>query len=135
MPARPAELAGTWVNGTYNKYPKEGNVAKVRQLIDIAVAFRTDRKVNIFCGEFGVYMKSSKDADRVYWYSEVRKYLEETGIPWTIWDCCPRSAMLWPSSAADMTSGSPYRREHRMCSCQAHRRPRFTGFFRKRSPM
>ena len=86
MPARPAELAGTWVNGTYNNYPKEGNAAKVRQLIDIAVAFRTERKVNIFCGEFGVYMKSSKDAERVYWYSEVRKYLEEKGILWTIWD-------------------------------------------------
>jgi len=86
MPARPPELAGTWVNSTYTNYPKDGNVARVKQLIDIAVAFRSDRKVNIFCGEFGVYMKSSKDADRVYWYSEVRKYLEEKGIPWTIWD-------------------------------------------------
>lgn len=86
MPARPAELAGTWVNSTYTNYPKEGNVARVKQLIDIAVAFRNDRKVNIFCGEFGVYMKSSQDAQRVYWYSEVRKYLEEKGIPWTCWD-------------------------------------------------
>ncbi|MEI7423414.1 MAG: glycoside hydrolase family 5 protein [Prolixibacteraceae bacterium] len=86
MPSRPAELAGTWVNSTYTNYPKEGNVARIRQLIDIATTFRSERKVNIFCGEFGVYMKSSKDAERVYWYSEVRKYLEEKGIPWTIWD-------------------------------------------------
>lgn len=86
MPSRPAELAGTWVNSTYTNYPKDGNVTKIKQLIDIATNFGTERRVKIFCGEFGVYQKSSKDADRVYWYGEVRKYLEEKGIPWTIWD-------------------------------------------------
>ncbi|MCL4483030.1 MAG: glycoside hydrolase family 5 protein [Bacteroidetes bacterium] len=47
---------------------------------------RTLRKVPIFCGEFGVLMKYSNNDDRVAWYAEVTKYLNEKEIPWTIWD-------------------------------------------------
>jgi endoglucanase len=86
MPALPAELIGSWVNSAYNNYQQDGNVAKIKQLIDVAVTFKNYRKVPVFCGEFGVYMKNSNDAFRVSWYNEVRKYLEEKAIPWTIWD-------------------------------------------------
>ncbi len=86
MPSVPADLVGTWVGSALNNYKNDGTVAKVKSLIDIAVAFKTSRNVNIYCGEFGVYNLNSKDADRVNWYNEVRKYLEEKGIAWTIWD-------------------------------------------------
>jgi len=86
MPATPTDLAGTWVASALTNYKNEGTVAKVKSLIDIAVAFKTARNVNLFCGEFGVYIPNSKDADRIFWYSEVRKYLEQKGIAWTIWD-------------------------------------------------
>ncbi|MEI7830169.1 MAG: cellulase family glycosylhydrolase [Prolixibacteraceae bacterium] len=86
MPVLPSELIGSWINNSFNNYQNDGNVAKIKQLIDIAVAFMNNRKVPVFCGEFGVYMKNSNDAFRVSWYNEVRKYLEEKGIPWTIWD-------------------------------------------------
>ena len=86
MPALPAELIGSWLNSAYNNYQQDGNVAKIKQLIDVAVTFKNNRKVPVFCGEFGVYMKNSNDAFRVSWYNEVRKYLEEKAIPWTIWD-------------------------------------------------
>jgi len=86
MPALPAELIGSWINSAYNNYQQDGNVAKIKQLIDLAVVFKNNRKVPVFCGEFGVYMKNSNDAFRVSWYNEVRKYLEEKDIPWTIWD-------------------------------------------------
>ena len=86
MPALPAELIGSWINSAYNNYQNDGNVAKIKQLIDVALAFKNNRKVPVFCGEFGVYMKNSNDAFRVSWYNEVRKYLEEKAIPWTIWD-------------------------------------------------
>jgi endoglucanase len=86
MPSLPVELNGSWQNSLYTKYPKDGNAEKIKQLIDIAVAFRDEWKVPIFCGEFGVYMKNSNDADRVAWYEVVRKYLNEKGIPWTMWD-------------------------------------------------
>ncbi|NJK98609.1 MAG: glycoside hydrolase family 5 protein [Bacteroidales bacterium] len=86
MPACPAALKGSWVESAMNNYANDGTVAKVKQLIDIAVDFKNTRNATIFCGEFGVYIPNSNNADRVYWYEVVRKYLEEKGIPWTIWD-------------------------------------------------
>jgi endoglucanase len=86
MPQLPDVLKGTWIASAYNNYYNDGTVAKVKELIDKAVAFQTSRNVNLYCGEFGVYIPYSRDTDRVYWYSEVQKYLEEKGIAWTSWD-------------------------------------------------
>ena len=86
MPSLPASLAGSWVNWTYNSYPQEGNEQKVRELIDIAVKFRDERNVPVFCGEFGVFIPNSDREDRRYWYQIVREYLEDQNIPWTMWD-------------------------------------------------
>lgn len=86
IPACPASLKGTWIESSLNNYVNDGTVAKVKQLLDIAVSFKNTRNVKVFCGEFGVYIPNSNNAHRVYWYGEVRKYLEEKGIPWTTWD-------------------------------------------------
>ena len=86
MPSTPASAKGTWVESSLDNYKNDGTVAAVKQLVDIAVNFKTSRNVNVFCGEFGVYIPNSPHADRVYWYDVVRKYLEEKGIPWTSWD-------------------------------------------------
>ena len=86
MPACPQSLKGSWIETRMNNYPSEGTVSAVKQLIDNAVNFRNTRKVNIFCGEFGVYIPNSPASDRVFWYDEVRKYFEQKDIPWTIWD-------------------------------------------------
>jgi endoglucanase len=87
MPACPASLMGSWVESSLkNSYSSEGNVAHIKQLIDIALKFRTDRKVRIFCGEFGVFIPNSGDDDRIRWYKAVRSYLESNNVPWTTWD-------------------------------------------------
>ncbi|MEN6575557.1 MAG: glycoside hydrolase family 5 protein [Phycisphaerales bacterium] len=86
MPACPEELKGTWIDSSLAAYPSDGTVDHVKELIDIAVAFRDQRQTRIFCGEFGVYRRNSDNDQRVYWYEIVREYLEEKGIPWTIWD-------------------------------------------------
>ena len=86
MPACPASLKGTWIESSLNSYPSEGNVSHVKQLIDNAVTFRNTRNVKIYCGELGVYIPNSDNADRCYWYKTVREYLEEKNIPWTMWD-------------------------------------------------
>jgi endoglucanase len=86
MPACPPDLIGSWVQQALNNYPVDGTVAKVKSLIDIAVNFKNARNVNIFCGEFGVYIPNSDTADRVFWYQTVKDYLEEKSIPWTTWD-------------------------------------------------
>jgi len=86
MPVIPTSLQGTWIESSLNNYSNDGTVAKVKSLIDVAANFKSTRNVPVFCGEFGVYIPNSRDADRVYWYEEVRKYLEAKQIPWTIWD-------------------------------------------------
>ena len=86
MPVCPASAKGTWVESALKDYATTGNDASVKKLIDIAIAFRDQRKVRIFCGEFGVYNLNSSNTDRVYWYDVVRRYLEANQISWTSWD-------------------------------------------------
>jgi endoglucanase len=86
MPVCPPSLVGTWIQSSLISYNLDGTVAKVKSLIDIAVNFKNSRNVNIFCGEFGVYIPNSDTADRAFWYQTVKDYLELKSIPWTIWD-------------------------------------------------
>ncbi|HTJ53281.1 MAG TPA: cellulase family glycosylhydrolase [Cyclobacteriaceae bacterium] len=86
MPATPTILKGTWVEDALNNYSVDGTVSKVKSLIDIAVNFKNSRSVPVYCGEFGVYIPNSNNADRVAWYQAVRQYFEEKNIPWTTWD-------------------------------------------------
>lgn len=86
MPATPNDLKGTWVESAINNYPTEGTINRVRQLIDIAVAFKEQRNVPIFCGELGVYIPNSNNPDRILWYEVVTEYLNQKGISWTMWD-------------------------------------------------
>ncbi len=86
MPQTPNDLKGTWVEGALNNYANDGTIAKVKQLLDIAIDFKTTHNVPVFCGEFGVYMPNSDNLERVNWYEIVRSYLEENNIAWTIWD-------------------------------------------------
>jgi endoglucanase len=86
MPDFPPELNGKWIESSFNNYQYEGTISKVRELLDIAAGFSRERNADVFCGEFGVYMKNSSANDRILWYSVVRTYLEYLGISWTIWD-------------------------------------------------
>ncbi len=86
MPATPNDLKGTWVESAINNYPTEGTINRVRQLIDIAVAFKAQRNVPVFCGELGVYIPNSNNTDRIRWYEVVATYLNQKGISWTTWD-------------------------------------------------
>ncbi len=86
MPACPTELKGTWVEGSLAySYKTDGTIQRVKELIDIAANFKTQRNVQMLCGEFGVFIPNAKNLDRIVWYDIVRRYLEEKGIAWTIW--------------------------------------------------
>jgi endoglucanase len=86
MPTCPPELVGTWIESGLNNYAYDGTVSRVQGLIGLAVSFRNNRDVPLFCGEFGVYIANSADSDRVFWYKTVSDYLELNGISWTMWD-------------------------------------------------
>jgi endoglucanase len=87
MPACPASLKGTWVEGSLNtSYKTDGTVAKLKSTIDQAINFGKKYNVPIFCGELGVYIAKSPVADRDVWYKAVTGYLTEKSVPWTMWD-------------------------------------------------
>ena len=85
-PVCPPSLVGTWVQSSLKAYGTEGTVQQVQSWLNIAVNFQRTRHVPIYCGELGVYMQFSSDTDRVFWYHNVRTYLEQYSIPWTTWD-------------------------------------------------
>lgn len=86
MPVCPPGLKGTWIESSLKSYVTDGTVKRVKELIDVAVKFRDEWQVPVFCGEFGVYRLNSNHDQRVYWYERVRSYLQEKKIAWTIWD-------------------------------------------------
>ncbi len=86
MPGIPGSVVGTWVQTLFINYMTEGREERVRELIDIAINFRDQRQLPVYCGEFGVHIPNSNQDDRVHWYQVVREYLEANGIPWTTWD-------------------------------------------------
>lgn len=87
MPEVPDELEGTWIaNSLLYDYKNSGTVSSVRSRLDVAIQFKEDRNVPLFCGEFGVYIPNSNNNDRIFWYHVVRTYLEAHDIPWTSWD-------------------------------------------------
>jgi len=86
MPSFPSSLQGTWVEGAFANYQNEGNANFIKQKIDIATQFSQQRGVPVFCGEFGVYIPNSDQESRVQWYQVVVDDLNESGIPWTMWD-------------------------------------------------
>ncbi len=86
MPVCPSVLKGTWVESDLNNYSTLGTPTRIYELLNNAVTFRSQRKVRIYCGEFGSYMLNSNNDDRCRWYKTVRQYLENNDIPWTSWD-------------------------------------------------
>lgn len=99
MPQLPSVFNGTWIQSAYNNYPGDGTVTKVKQLLDVAVNFKNNRNVPVFCGEFGVFIPNSNATDRVEWYREVKNYLAEKNIPWTMWDYTGGFGLFEPNSS------------------------------------
>jgi len=100
MPPLPAGIRGTYWEDEYLDYKNTGTVAKIQETMAKAVAFKNSRKVDMFCGEFGVYNEYTPPDSRNYYYSEVRKYCEANGIAWTIWDYSYSFGIFVPFSQA-----------------------------------
>jgi len=87
-PKIPSELRGTWVeNSFYNgDYKKAADLKTLYSNLNRAVSFSRERNVPVFCGEFGVFMISSLNADRVRWYQLVTAALVKRNISRASWD-------------------------------------------------
>jgi endoglucanase len=102
MPGLPASLRGTWWQDTYNAYPSQGNASYIRSLIDVAVRFKNQRNVPLWCGELGAYQIHSTSADRAAWLADVRSCLEENGIAWSLWDYAGSFGLFEPGTAGNV---------------------------------
>jgi endoglucanase len=102
MPGLPASLRGTWWQDVYSAYPAQGNAAYVKSLLDVAVRFQKQRKVPMWCGEFGAYQIHSTSADRAAWLAVVRGYLEEKGMAWTLWEYNGGFGLFEPGTAGNV---------------------------------
>lgn len=86
MPTMPNALIGQWTESAFKGYQFDGTIEKVKETLKLAVDFKNQRKVNVFCGEFGVLRTHALSEDRAFWYQLVREELELHKIPWTMWD-------------------------------------------------
>ena len=86
MPPVPARLRGTWFGESLAAYATQGSPERIGETLDGPARFARERKVPVFCGEFGVYMPNAPREDRVAWHRLVRTALERRGLSWAIWD-------------------------------------------------
>jgi endoglucanase len=86
MPPVPARLKGTWFGEGLADYATQAAPERIEEALDGPARFARERKVPVFCGEFGVYMPNAPREDRVAWHRLVRTALERRGISWAIWD-------------------------------------------------
>jgi endoglucanase len=86
MPPLPADLKGTRYEEVFADYARLSARETMEARIGKALDFANRRGVPVFCGEFGVYMKSALREDRVRWHQTVIGILDSMEIPWTIWE-------------------------------------------------
>jgi endoglucanase len=87
MPKISSELKGTWVESSLNNdYKRAADPKTLYSALDRAVSFSVERDVPVFCGEFGVYMITSRNEDRVRWYELVTAALAMRNISRASWD-------------------------------------------------
>ena len=84
IPAMPSSFTGTWNEIRYNDYSSDATVEKIREMIAVAAAFKNERKVRVWCGEFGADDQYSNINDRAIWYETLRTALEENDIAWSM---------------------------------------------------
>jgi len=77
---------GTWVEYSLNGYANDSKPENLSATLEKAAVFSRERDVPVFCGEFGVFMIQSPEADRIKWYQFTCNELEKRSFPWACWD-------------------------------------------------
>ena len=86
MPEISDNFQGTWIEDETANYPDEGNPAFIQSKLDIAIAFRAQTGLPIYCGEFGAYQVGSTTEDRARWTEAVTTILDSNKIAWSMWE-------------------------------------------------
>jgi endoglucanase len=86
MPPIPDDLKGTYYENVFAEYGVLSSKESMSASISKAVTFANTRRVPVFCGEFGVFMRNSVREDRIRWHELTLELFRERDIGWTIWD-------------------------------------------------
>jgi endoglucanase len=90
----------------YRTYPREGTVEGFTNMVDDLAAWSRRHNVPLFCGEFGAYIGTSADNERLNWYRIATEALTQRGIAWTMWDYYGVFGLFTvPYSSMDFTIG------------------------------
>lgn len=85
MPPKPSEFVGSYNEKDYDEYPSRGNVAYIRERLQVAVDFADTYGVPVYCGEWGVLNRLASQEDYCCYHQAVKEIMEENGIAWTLW--------------------------------------------------
>ncbi|MFC2084682.1 cellulase family glycosylhydrolase [Bacteroidota bacterium] len=85
MPDMPQSLVGTWLADLYDWYDDDGTKASNQAKANVAVQFREERQVPIYCGEFGALQTGSTTEDRTRWTTDIWDIFESNDISWSMW--------------------------------------------------
>ncbi len=74
-----------WIIAKANNYYKEGNKPVLRNALIEAKKWAVEHNVPVICNEFGVLDRTSREEDRIRYYTDVVGIFEELEIPWQHW--------------------------------------------------
>jgi endoglucanase len=86
LPACPPSFANTWIEHAFKRYREAANFGNLERPFDSVVQFANQRKVPVFCGEYGVLKTNCKKDDRTRWYQVITEFMDRRRIPRISWD-------------------------------------------------
>ncbi len=75
----------SWLINQANMYSSMGTKESLWNSLVIAKKWAVQNNVPVICNEFGVYERSSREEDRVRYYTDLISVFEELEMPWQIW--------------------------------------------------
>jgi licheninase len=79
------QVADTWLWSSLRNYYRTGNKSALRNQIIGAKRWAVEHDVPVICNEFGAYDRSSEQADRVRYYTDLVDSFNGLEIPWQHW--------------------------------------------------
>ena len=75
----------SWIIDKVDAYYKEANKPAMRNALIEAKKWAVANNVPVICNEFGVLDRTSREEDRIRYYTDLIDIFEELKIPWQHW--------------------------------------------------
>ena len=95
------KLAKSPLSSQLKHYARKYDREVLKEMINMAYSRAQSLGLKLYCGEFGVYKKSTPKPDRLKWYEDVVSIFDELNIGYTCWDYKGSFGLISPE-------GEPY---------------------------